>query len=245
MIKQEDKIWKDWKNHFLSKSKREFPNHYEEKAIPDIYKKELIHTLSILLQGETGEGRIIKQMKNSKLHRGDDYLEALDLFVKEEGRHARLLNTCLIALGERERMPHLSSKFFTWVRGIIGPIFKLLVLFSAEVMAVLFYGALSEKLYGTPTGRILKEIFEDENDHLEFHLDFFRTMEKGIFIKNFYYFLIYIGTILSFLVIIYDQKRTLKLLKISYEKLWKDLKNLQNRIRINLLNNYTLERSSI
>ncbi len=181
-------------------------------------------------QGETGEGRIVQQMKKAKLIPSEDYLEALELFIKEEGRHAKLLGLALKSLGFVKVNSSFSTQLFTQLRNWTPAFLKLLVLFAAEAMAVLFYGCLSERLYGTPLGKILKEIHEDEKSHLQFHTDYFKYSQFS-FIQKFLSFTLFsIGTIASFLVLYIDHHKTMDLLNIDTYNLWEDLHKIRKEI---------------
>lgn len=164
-----------WRRHFEQNLTRDRADpRRAAEGIPVDLHEVLASTLARMQVGETGEGRIVNQVRRHGL--GDaDYHEAMRLFVAEEGQHAALLGRALRALGGVPLSDHWTSSTFTWGRGLAGPRAKLLVLLAAEVIAVCFYRALADALPEGPLADLLRGIHQDEVAHLEFHISFFRS----------------------------------------------------------------------
>jgi hypothetical protein len=169
--------WTHWRARFEARSERPRPSIGDAAEIPPDLRPLLAGSLARFQLGETGEGRIVADLRR----RADawslpaDYLEALRLFIAEEGRHAAILGTAVRALGGRTLPRTWSADAFARVRRLAGPGLELLVLLAAEVAALSFYGTLVERLPSGPLCEALREIAGDEVVHLRFHVDFLRA----------------------------------------------------------------------
>jgi len=163
-------FWRQW---FERNAMRPFPK-LEDPGLPAEIRDRLASTLARLQAGETGEGRIAHEVRKAGL--GDaDYHRAIELFVREEGRHAKILGLAVRALGGRPIPTAWAAQSFKAVRGVFGPRTKLLVLLAAEVIAIALYRSLQSSMPNGSLADVLREIGDDEEAHLAFHCDFFRT----------------------------------------------------------------------
>jgi hypothetical protein len=167
--------WAQWRRLFEARARRTLSPALPPSELSGLQQRELLRSLRIFQIGETGEGRIVHEIRRLQcLDLDDDYRAALALIIAEEGRHARLLGLCVRSLGGEPLRHSWTERLFTWGRRAVGVRAKLVVLFAAEVIGIAFYGALSR---GLPPGALrhrLAEIGEDEVAHYEFHLAFFR-----------------------------------------------------------------------
>jgi hypothetical protein len=137
-------------------------------------------TLARFQLGETGEGRIAHEIRKfDDPAIDDDYREALGLFVGEEGRHARILGRCVRSLGGPRLSGAWTEDLFRHGRGLAGVRLKLIVLLSAEVIAVGFYGDIVEALPEGSLRNALEQIVNDEDAHMDFHTDFFSSQLRS------------------------------------------------------------------
>ncbi len=129
--------------------------------------------------GEAGEGRIAREIHEVQLPGVDaDYRRALELFVKEEGRHARILAALVRALGGSLLSHRASNHLFRWCRRLLGLRFKLLVLLVAEVVGGETYAALARVARWPAARAALEELAADERHHLVFHTAFLRSQAR-------------------------------------------------------------------
>jgi hypothetical protein len=139
---------------------------------------KLASTVARLQAGETGEGRIVNEIRKRGI--GDaDYQQAIALFVAEEGRHARILGRALEGLGGEPHRDHWTARYFTVGRRVLGPRTKIVVLLAAEVIATTFYDAMERALPEGPLRTAFAQIQRDEMAHLEFHTDFFASQDAA------------------------------------------------------------------
>lgn len=167
--------WRAWRRHFEANDTRPLPQ-IDPPALPAAVLEPLRVTIAKLQLGETGEGRIAKQIDHvAFVGVDDDYRQSVKLFIKEEGRHARILGDALRAVGGRPLVCDVGSQLFTWARRLAGVRMKLLVMLVAEIVGITCYGAIVGALPASSFRRALEGIHSDETFHLPFHCDFFRS----------------------------------------------------------------------
>jgi hypothetical protein len=177
-MNQHTRPWLTFRTHFERNAPRPLP------AIEDIddaaglpsraqQRAALAAVLARFQLGEAGEGRIARDIDRVHLASiDDDYRCALKLFVKEEGRHARILGQIVEVLGGRLLRAGVSNVLFRWVRRLLGVRFKLVVLLVAEVVGGTIYQQLAGVMRQGSVRRALAQIADDERDHLAFHAAF-------------------------------------------------------------------------
>ncbi|MCA9718557.1 MAG: hypothetical protein KC468_28055, partial [Myxococcales bacterium] len=172
--------WATWRRHFESNARRPMPPPAELPELPEAWRAAITRSLARFQVGEAGEGRIAHQIDRHALRGVDaDYRASLKLFVREEGRHARILAGLVRGLGGELLRAHWTERLFVRGRRLAGVRLKLLALLAAEVVGIEFYDLLARRL---PAGELrarLEEIRADEAMHLEFHADFFRVHLRG------------------------------------------------------------------
>jgi hypothetical protein len=130
----------------------------------------LIRSLQRFQLGESGEGR---HLRRRAAQTGDaHYAACIDLFIKEEQEHARLMAMVLRSVNAPLLKSHWSETCFIWMRHLMGLHSQLLVLLVPEMLAKRFFRALHEGL-GDPVLRaVFGQILYDEEGHLAFHADY-------------------------------------------------------------------------
>jgi hypothetical protein len=120
--------------------------------------------------GESGEGRHLRRKAATT---GDPtYQAAIDLFIKEEQEHARLMAGILCQLNARLLHAHWSDGCFVLLRRLFGLHHELLVLLMPEMIAKRYFRALRDA-FAHPTLRTaFEQILWDEEGHLAFHVDY-------------------------------------------------------------------------
>lgn len=172
-------MWSSWRKHFEANAARPLPV-IDAAGVPARWRGPLARSLAIFHAGESGEGRIVREIERVSLAGVDaDYRASLGLFVREEGRHAKILSKAVRALGGELRGRQWSERLFVGGRRLLGVRLKLLVLLAAEVVGIAFYGLLAERLGTCSIGQALRELTADEAAHLEFHCAFFREQTRS------------------------------------------------------------------
>jgi len=213
--------WIEWRTYFERNQTRPLPElpPAAVAALTPQARAQLAWSLARFQLGESGEGRIARRIYDVCLPGiDDDYRRSVGLFIKEEGRHARILAHLVRRLGGR-----LITK--TWTRGLFvrarrlgGVRGKLLVLHAAEVIGSGFYDALASGVASGPLRAALEQIRDDERAHLRFHRDFFAAQapagwRRGLFIASWG-----LVAIPSASVVLWDHRLTLRTLGIPLRR---------------------------
>ncbi|XDD50039.1 sugar transferase [Leptospira sp. WS92.C1] len=222
--------WKKWTDHFRKNETRPLPKiDSETLALSPNEMSSIAYSLAIFQLGESGEGRIAKQIDKTIIFGIDDfYREALKLFVKEEGRHARILGECVRALKGELIESNWTERLFHFGRRLMGVRLKLMVLLAAEVIGICFYKKIAEKIPNGFVKSALLDVVKDEEKHLRFHSEFFKVRVKNIFTKFIFKTLWRAIAFAACITVILDHRKTFQILGISN---WKTFQKFQEIAR--------------
>lgn len=130
----------------------------------------LIRSLQRFQVGESGEGHHLR--KQAATTNDPVYLAVIDLFIKEEQEHARLMAKALQLMNGRLLKRHWSDACFILLRRLFGLNQELLVLLMPEMIAKRFFRALHDGVTDPVLRAMFGQIMHDEEGHLAFHVDF-------------------------------------------------------------------------
>jgi hypothetical protein len=209
--------WSQWRRYFEDNATRALPDPGDPaSALPPAWRAPLVRSLARFQIGETGEGRIARDIHHVHIDGiDDDYRVALGLFVREEGRHARILADIVRAMGGRLLDKSWTERAFRRVRRLAGVREKLVVLLIAEVIGVAFYGAIAARLPPGTMRSALEAICDDEEAHLAFHCDFFRTQVHDRTTRIAFRALCAAGGVVAGAIVLVDHAETLRALGIA------------------------------
>jgi hypothetical protein len=143
-------------------------------ALPDDLRRRLGVSLSHFQLGETGGGSFLFKGASKKCDADD--LEALEMFVKEEAEHARLLAELVQRLGGKLVKRHWSHRLFKLARRAGGFHFEIQMLLTAEIVGTAYYGMINQGVQDAPLNAALGLMLRDEANHVAFHLDRLKTL---------------------------------------------------------------------
>jgi hypothetical protein len=206
-----------WRRYFEANAARAMPCVDDALAgVPEAWRATLVRSLARFQLGESGEGRIAHEIYAARIDGiDDDYRAALALFIREEGRHARILAALVRAMGGEILTATWTERAFRRVRRLAGVRTKLFVLLVAEIVGVGFYGAIAERLPRGALRDALVAMCDDEIAHLAFHRDFFATQARSAAARTALRSSIAIGTGAAFAIVAFDHASTLRALGIS------------------------------
>lgn len=171
--------WKRWQQFFADRSARQLPALDTPEDYSEI-PESLAKSLAVFQLGESGGGTIVEQARRSRIESVDgNYADAMQLFVKEEHRHAEILAICIRNLGGTLIRQNWTAKLFVFARRLVGLRLKVLVLLAAEVVGICYYHLLAARLPETRLRSLLAQLVNDEQAHLHFHTDFLRTQTRS------------------------------------------------------------------
>lgn len=148
--------------------------------LPEEMKDPVIASLRTFQAGETGEGRVVAQARAAMGAAEPAFAEAMRLYIAEEGRHARELGLLLRALGARRAASVPAASVFRVARGVIGFRTKMAILTAAEVVGIVYYDLLAERVPSPALRRVVRVIVAEERAHVVFQRDFFASQVDGI-----------------------------------------------------------------
>ncbi len=123
--------------------------------------------------GESGEGRHIKLRAEKYVRRSgeENYLRALEYFLAEEHRHARVLGRFMELAGIPLIQQNLTDHIFRKLRHAAGLDLTISVLLTAEIIAKVYYRALRDATGSVVLKTICKQILRDEAAHVRFQAE--------------------------------------------------------------------------
>jgi hypothetical protein len=131
-----------------------------------------IRSLQRFQIGESGEGRHLRAAANLT---GDvNYIKAIDLFIKEEQEHARLMAEILKRLDAPLLTSHWSDGCFVLLRRLFRLNHELMVLLTPEIIAKRYFRLLHDQIEDPAVKAVCVQILHDEEGHVAFHVDYLR-----------------------------------------------------------------------
>jgi len=166
-----------WTHHFITNRDRfVMPELGRNETLPEHVKTPLRRSLAVFQLGESGGGtRLMTYVR--KVVRADKltgYEEAVQLFVEEEQRHARLLAEMVRYLEGDLLQKQWTNSIFRWLRNHFGVEFNIQVLLIAELVAEVYFGMLYRRLDDKPLRSCCHRLLSDEMRHIAFHTEFLR-----------------------------------------------------------------------
>ena len=131
-------------------------------------------------RGESSEGGYLFQCaKEYATEVGDEsYIEVIQLFIREEQRHARDLGQFLMLAGIPLIKRTWPDTVFRKLRHIGGLEVCISVLITAEIIAKVYYAALGRATQSMVLRHLCNRILDDEVSHVEFQAERLARMRK-------------------------------------------------------------------
>ena len=213
--------WKHWRTFFAARSRRPLPAPADRSGYAAL-PASLAKSLAIFQLGESGGGTIVEQARCSRLaHVDDNYAEAMALFVREEHRHADILELCVQQLGGELICDNWTAKLFVWSRRLIGLRLKVVVLLAAEVVGICYYHLLASRLPRSPMRGWLNELVADEQSHLEYHCCFLRSQTQRSWRRWLFVGVWRTTMLLAAVAVLIDHRDALNDMRIPLRAVWR------------------------
>ena len=162
---------KEWLEYFEwnRANRREIP---WEKGVRIEFElfEPLMRSLQRFQVGESGEGLHLK--KQAARTGCPIYQKCIDLFVKEEQEHARLMGEVLKGQGVPLLKHHWSDNCFVLMRRLFRLEHELLVLLMPEIIAKRYFRTVRDGTQDAVVRAMCEQILHDEEGHVAFHVAF-------------------------------------------------------------------------
>jgi len=156
-----------WRNYFKANS-----SHFQDikwrldDQLTEREKEIVTSSLQQFKKGEQSEGKHFFSF--AKTFPDPCYLETIKLFIREEQTHAFVLGKFM----DLNRIPRIKNHWvdnvFRWLRKLTNLENTVTVLMTAEIIAKVYYGALSEATGSALLKEICSQILRDEDQHIVF-----------------------------------------------------------------------------
>lgn len=175
----------------------------------------LIRSLQRFQVGESGEGRHLRAAAAKTGNQ--DYARAIDLFIKEEQEHARLMACVLTKLNAPLLTSHWSDNCFILLRRLFNINHELLVLLMPEMIAKRYFRAVRDGTSDAVVRAMCEQVLHDEEGHVAFHVAFLQAAFAGLtlparVVVRFLWRMFYRA---ACLVVILDHRSLLKAVNVS------------------------------
>jgi hypothetical protein len=159
-----------WLSYYRQNRKeRPEPKWNSPSALSPRIQAALARSLSHFQLGETGEGTFLLDRACRQVSDDSAYLEALQLFLAEEGEHARLLERLVQRFGGKTIGHHWTHALFRLVRHALGFQFEIQVLLIAELVGTAYYRLIRARTTDPVLDETCGLLLRDEAQHVEFH----------------------------------------------------------------------------
>ena len=158
-----------WCRHFAAIQGDALP--WDDRTyLTPLEKRTIAKSIQQFQLGEGSEGRQLKKrgLQFARSVGDADFIEALNLFIREEQRHSEYLLRFMQRQGIPRLRKHWVDSVFRKIRALSGLELELRVLVSAEVISVPYYRALGRATGSPLLKAICERILEDEAGHLRF-----------------------------------------------------------------------------
>lgn len=181
-----------------------------------------IRSLQKFQIGESGEGRGLR--RHAELTGDPVYAKAIELFIKEENEHARLMAKILQGLGAPLLQNDWTDDCFKSMRRAFGLHQELLVLLLPEMIAKCYFRALHDGTRYAMPRAVFAQILHDEEGHVAFHVDYLRlAFEKLSFSQRIAILILWrIVYRVTCVVVMYDHRDVIRACGVSLKEFWQD-----------------------
>jgi hypothetical protein len=160
-----------WRKYYeLNRRNRPEPDWNSPCLLPVDTRRELAVSLSHFQLGESGGGSFLLKEAAKERPDAEDML-ALDLFIKEEQEHARLLACMVQRLGGQLVYRHWTHRLFKLARRAGGFRFEIQMMLTAEMVGTAYYELVKQGCGDGVLEAAIGLMLHDEAGHVAFHLD--------------------------------------------------------------------------
>jgi hypothetical protein len=217
--------WSEWIHYFQRNRENLMPIEWENVYRLSAYEKAaILASIQEFQLGESSEGRnLIEAARRYADRTGDvQYVPALQWFIQEEQRHARDLGRFMMQQGLPLAQSHWVDSIFRFLRRTFNLEVSVVVLLTAEIIAVAYYKALHDATASPVLRGLCRQILRDESQHLRFQIDTLTHLRQGrsalaLFVAGILQRILFIGTLL---VVWSGNHRVYRAGRVSWGQFW-------------------------
>lgn len=162
---------KEWLDYFeWNKTNRRHIPWHDGVKLEFHLQRPLLRSLQRFQVGESGEGSHLR--KQAATTGCAIYRACIDLFIKEEQEHARLMAEVLKSQGTPLLTDHWTDNCFILLRRLFRLEHELLVLLVPEIIAKRYFRAVHDATEDQVVRAMCQQILHDEEGHVAFHVDY-------------------------------------------------------------------------
>ncbi len=143
--------------------------------------RTILESIQQFQLGESSEGTHFLKLAGDYARRTGDtaYLPALKLFIAEEQRHAAHLGRFMTQQGLPLAEYDPVDRIFRHLRHLVNLEMAIVVLLTAEIVAMTYYKALHDATQSPTLRGICRQILRDEIQHLDFQASTLTKIRQG------------------------------------------------------------------
>jgi hypothetical protein len=171
-IDQSPRSSREWLEHFRANEEAEVLPEGGPR-LSEAEREAVISSIQEFQLGESSEGRHLRRRaaEYAKENGDEEYLRAMEYFIREEQRHAAYLGDYLASEGVGTVKKRWVDTVFRRLRNLAGLEVSVGVLVTAEIIAKVYYAALGNATRSPMLGRICERILRDEEAHVRFQAE--------------------------------------------------------------------------
>ncbi len=172
----------DWLRYFLTNAQQLLPIPWEAADhLSDDERQAIARSIQTFQLGESSEGTHLMKVARVYAERIHDpnWVPVVKLFIGEEQRHARDLARFMKQQGLPLAKHQWSDGWFRRLRRLSNLEMALMMLFTAELIATLYYRALGAATRSPILQQLCQQILHDETQHVHFQIDLLRQIRRS------------------------------------------------------------------
>lgn len=163
--------YKEWNVYFSQNDKQRLAIDFsQERSLPKAVKKQIFPSIREFQKGEGSDGRYLMEAVEAfaDKNRLPEYKEAMEWFVKEENWHSSYLKKYMDFHHVSTKEKSFLDRVFRKLRRLGGVKCEVIVLVTAEMIALTYYDALAQNTDSIALKSICKQMLHDEIPHVMF-----------------------------------------------------------------------------
>ncbi|MDE6915107.1 MAG: hypothetical protein K2P35_15640 [Lachnospiraceae bacterium] len=174
-----------WKRYFAQNDAHRLVISFQNYTLTEKEKKLIFPSICQFQQGERSDGKHLKKAADifaEKIH-NEDYKHCIRLFIKEENVHSGYLKSYMDHYHVDVKKNVLLDMIFRQLRKLAGIRCEVIVLVTAEIIALSYYDALMNATNDQTLKSICRQMLCDEIPHVMFQSYTLSHFKNRFYIK--------------------------------------------------------------